>query len=80
MSTAAPTSTNSTTSAASHNLPNLTDNLPVTSLGVRIFSAHAMLTTASNPEKATFPFNIVSSAINRKDNPIIIMTFMLLRT
>ena len=45
-----------------------------------IFSAQAMLTTASNPENATIPFNIVSSAISRKDIPIIIMTFMLLRT
>ena len=39
-----------------------------------------MLTTANRPENATIPFNRVSKAINKKDKPMMIITFMLLRT
>ena len=53
ISTAAPTSTNKTTSAAIQSFPNFSESLPETDLGHLIFRTHAMLTTASRPDTDT---------------------------
>ena len=42
------------TSAAIHNFPNFSDNRFETNAVLFNFSTHAILTTASNPETATF--------------------------
>ena len=80
ISTAAPTSTNNNTSAASHNLPNFSDKRFDTNSVLFNLITHAMLTTANKPETETIPFNQVSIAINKNETPSTIITFILFRT
>ena len=67
MSTAAPTSTNSSISAAIHTLSARKERSFASSAALFCFSAHAMLITASRPESGTRPFSAVSSAGSRNE-------------
>ena len=80
ISTAAPTSTKSITSAASHNFPNFSDNLFDTNAVLLSLSTQAMLTTARSPEIATFPSSQLSIDTRRNENPSTIITFILFLT
>ena len=80
MSTAAPTSTNRITSAASHSLLNFSESLLDTLGTHRILSTQAMLTTASRPDTETMPLSQLSMDMSRNAMPSTMMTFMLLRT
>ena len=80
ISTAAPTSTNNITSAASHSFPNFCESLPDTDSGHLSFRTHAIATTARSPDTDTFPSSHPSIAISRNENPSTMMTFMLFLT
>lgn len=79
ISTAAPTSTNSITSAASQSFPNFPEIRSAARSPLFFLKAHAMLTTASSPDTAIHCFSHASAATRRNDTPRISIAFMLLR-
>ena len=80
MSTAAPTRTKSSTSAASQSLPNFSESRPETKGMLPSLRVQAMPTTARSPDTGTTGFAQLSTASSRKAAPSSRITFILFRT